>query len=468
VLITLFAGLGLTVSEPVVAAPPADDPPPGLFVDAGDVQPGDTETMGRSRLVKIDLTQFGGDGTDGSEEGWLIPSSTLHLNLFEDADFTATLERVETNPSGGFIWIDRLPGVELSQVFFLVKDGLVVGDIRMPGTAYGVEWAGEGLHRIRQETGQPRGESIDYVDRSHPSRPLATPIGTLMDDGSIIDIMVVYTPQARQEAGGVAAIEAKIDASVALSNVVLQNSNITPRLRLVHKAEISYTESGNITTDLSRLSNSGDGYLDNAHTLRDTYMADVVALITKTSGNYMCGYAGLAPGAFSITELRCAAPQLGFTHEVGYTLGANHDWYVDDSPGFLPLVIKSPGSASVSCTPVTPPESNNAVDAATLCSDQTAYGYIDRATDLDDVYKIWVNAGQRISITMSGTGGDADLFLYPPGTTDVNINPIAVSSTNDGNNEAIYAPISVSGFWYIDIYAYTDATNYTVKVTITS
>jgi uncharacterized repeat protein (TIGR01451 family) len=134
---------------------------------------------------------------------------------------------------------------------------------------------------------------------------------------------------------------------------------------------------------------------------------------------------------------------------------------------YLPLVIKSPGSASVSCTPVTPPESNNAADAATLCSGQTANGYVNKATDLDDVYKIWVNAGQRISITVSGTGGDADLFLYPPGTTDVNINPIAASSTNDGNNEAIYAPISVSGFWYIDIYAYTDATNYTVKVTIT-
>jgi hypothetical protein len=66
------------------------------------------------------------------------------------------------------------------------------------------------------------------------------------------------------------------------------NSGVTQRIRLVHKEEINYSESGfDWNTALNRLQNTTDEYMDNVHTLRDTYHADVVVLIVSAS-NY-CG-----------------------------------------------------------------------------------------------------------------------------------------------------------------------------------
>lgn len=118
--LTLICLAVLWLAGQAVAAPPMEEPP-GLFRDAGVEQPRDLQVRGRSRLVKLDLAQFGGEGADGSLQGLAAPSPTLRLNLFEDVILTATLERLEPNPSGGFIWIGRLPEVELSQVLFWVS-----------------------------------------------------------------------------------------------------------------------------------------------------------------------------------------------------------------------------------------------------------------------------------------------------------------------------------------------------------
>lgn len=69
---------------------------------------------------------------------------------------------------------------------------------------------------------------------------------------------------------------------------------------------------------------------------------------------------------------------------------------------------------------------------------------------------------------MNGTGGDADLYLYPPGTTDVNVDPFVDYSTSTGNNEFIQGTALVGGFWYIDVYAYSGTTNYSVTATLSS
>ena len=87
---------------------------------------------------------------------------------------------------------------------------------------------------------------------------------------------------------------------------------------------------------------------------------------------------------------------------------------------YLPIIIKSPSGTGSSCTPSAPGESNNIADALTVCSGQTVSGQVANPTDFDDVYKILVTANQQLTISMNGTGGDADLFLYPPGTADVN------------------------------------------------
>jgi hypothetical protein len=176
----------------------------------------------------------------------------------------------------------------------------------------------------------------------HPSRklsPLLTAITLAVSmvfcaqAATQIDILVVYTAQARTAAGGTAGIITRIDSAIAQANTALSSSLAQTQLRLVHAAEIAYTETGNLETELVRLQGTTDGHMDTIHTLRDQYGADVVALLTgrtDTGGIAGMGYimstvsSGFAPWAFSVTR-QDQALFYTFVHEVGHNLGCNHN-----------------------------------------------------------------------------------------------------------------------------------------------
>jgi peptidyl-Asp metalloendopeptidase len=80
-----------------------------------------------------------------------------------------------------------------------------------------------------------------------------------------------------------------INLAVAETNTAYSRSAVIPRLRLVHQEEVSYTESGDFSTDLNRLTNPSDGFMDNVHALRNAHGADLVSLIIE--GASLCGLA---------------------------------------------------------------------------------------------------------------------------------------------------------------------------------
>jgi hypothetical protein len=127
-----------------------------------------------------------------------------------------------------------------------------------------------------------------------------------------------------------------------------------------------------------------------------------------------------------------------------------------DEKIYLPIVMKRCG----------PGESDNIDDAPTICSGHTLSGQVSEFADEDDVYKILAEAGQQLTISMNGSGGDADLYLYPPGTTDVDTDPWFTRSINPDNNEFIQATLPVGGYWYIDVFSFDGTTNYNVTVTL--
>jgi secreted trypsin-like serine protease len=129
---------------------------------------------------------------------------------------------------------------------------------------------------------------------------------------------------------------------------------------------------------------------------------------------------------------------------------------------YLPLVLKAPCQASPAG------ESNNVGDALTVCSGQTVSGQVSASSDFDDVYKISVGSGQKLTISMTGSGGNADLYLYPPNTTNVVTDQFAARSANIGNTEFIQVTMFAGGYWYIDIYSISGVTNYSVTATVTN
>ena len=151
-------------------------------------------------------------------------------------------------------------------------------------------------------------------------------------NGPRIDVLVAYTPAA---ASSVADIDAEIQKAIDKANAAYAGSGIDQRLRLVHKVQVNYTES-NFRTDLSRLTSTNDSYLDEVHGLRNTYKADMTALIRKSGEACGIGYLMTSGSvnnpafealAFSVTAVNCIDYH-SFAHELGHNMGAHHDEYV--------------------------------------------------------------------------------------------------------------------------------------------
>ncbi|MCP4544792.1 MAG: hypothetical protein GY832_47440 [Chloroflexi bacterium] len=331
--LTILSAMLFSLGSNVVATPPS--PGDGLFADAaveGDGGLPDDPKIVRARLVEPNFETLGGVG-DAPAAG------TLELNLFDDVTLMAVLDRAESNASGSFSWMGYLEGVDYGSIILVVRDGVMVGSVNMPGAFYKIRYIGDGVHAIQEmDSGAfpPDGEPITALaSKDALIEAFRAPTA---DDGSTIDVLVVYTDDARAAVGGTTAMENLIDQAIAETNTSYINSGIAQRVNLAHTAEVAYDESGfDWFITLSRLQLPSDGHLDNVQALRDTYCADEVVLIVND--NAWCGLAYLMwesvsttfeNQAFALVYWACATGYYSFGHEMGHNMGARHDWYVDE------------------------------------------------------------------------------------------------------------------------------------------
>ena len=157
-----------------------------------------------------------------------------------------------------------------------------------------------------------------------------------------IDVAVVYTPAAREAAGGAPAIRTLIDLWVAESNQAYAAGGARQRIGLAAAAEAAYVESGDAGADLRRLVAPSDGHMDGAHALRDRSGADLVHVVVAPSS--LCGIANLG-GPFGLTNLVCGGDT--FTHELGHNMGLLHDRFAEGGGDLHPAYgyVNQPGLA---------------------------------------------------------------------------------------------------------------------------
>jgi hypothetical protein len=178
-------------------------------------------------------------------------------------------------------------------------------------------------------------DSLRALDRAAMTSPIQQRgAGASLEDGSLIDILVLYTPQAMVFAGGQAQIESLIMDGLDELNAATTDSNIPTTFRVIHTQEVAYTQSGSMGTQLTQLRTPGDGVLDEAHDLRDLHKADLVMLVI--SAGDVCGIAniGVGPGntptpqfGFSVVAATCmTAPVSAFAHEIGHNMGLLHGY----------------------------------------------------------------------------------------------------------------------------------------------
>lgn len=241
------------------------------------------------------------------------------------------LRRLDHFEKGRYAWYGEVADDPGSLVLISITTKAISGKIQSPklGT-FMIHYIGNGIHRIDEidETRLPErsDDDIEVPVRDNPiEREKDCP------DPARVDIMVVYTADAQTGAGGAEGMEAFIYLCIYFTNLSYQNSNVNLVMNLVHFEQITYTESGDDNTDLTALSSTSDGLMDNVHALRNTYAADLVSLITETLDN--CGLAfrqfpvtaAFESSAFSVVKRSCAAGNLSFAHETAHNMGARHD-----------------------------------------------------------------------------------------------------------------------------------------------
>ena len=297
------------------------------------------------RMVRIDFAQLGA----ARKEVLAQRPAHLALNLFEGVSFRVVLERTAPT-SSGYSLSGRLEGVPFGTMALVLNGRIVMGKVRTIEAVYTIRTLGAGTYVIE------RTDPTEF--REGPPLKPAAPTSALdfrtdarateEDDGSEIDVLVVWTRTARRHAGGTRHIETAIDLAVVETNDAYAASGAAQRIKLVGAVETNYENTGNLIIDLDRLVIPSDGYLDEVHALRDSYAADLVHL--ASSGT--CGSGGVEGLAFAMedpsasfeasafsasifcnlanvlqTNTRTGLSSRLFAHELGHNMGLQHDRY---------------------------------------------------------------------------------------------------------------------------------------------
>jgi hypothetical protein len=280
--------------------------------------------------------------------------------------------------------IARVDDVPLADAVLAYVDEAVAGTIVTPeGELFQVRYAGNGVHRVTQldphrfpDEGEPLvpqymnaalrakeheapqtpfaavDQRADWIGSGAPSMPevivapqtaadgppvvMADATETQLRDGStaVLDMVIAYTPESRTNNGGVAGMNAVINAAVAKANLAFANSQAGIVLRVVYTVEVAYTSVGNLGADLGAMQSASDGKMDNLYTLKAQTSADLVSLFVPSGQGGVVGLAYLLNPStmgqggynwtFSVVVDWAADGNISFGHEVGHNLGAGH------------------------------------------------------------------------------------------------------------------------------------------------
>jgi hypothetical protein len=264
-------------------------------------------------------------------------AESLRLNLGQGLDLMARRIDSRTTKEGHVIWsgiiLDtwsanfRADKAEFDPAnsVILVRDGdTITGNVHVNAEWYKIRPLKTGAHAIVAV--DPSAMPPDHPAAAYRNLPVvkmaAPPVQVQAD--TPIRVMVHYTPSAASASGNISAL---IDLAVAESNTGYTNSGVLIDLFLATKAQVSYTESGSFSTDLSRYRGTTDGYMDSIHTTRNSVAADVGVLLINNSSS--CGLASsigsTASTAFATAHWDCATGYYSFAHEIGHLQSARHD-----------------------------------------------------------------------------------------------------------------------------------------------
>ena len=303
--------------------------------------------------------------------GEVLERSNVQLLRLELPDGPVEASRIEVRPVSkqAFIWHGSVKGNANSSITFAVGKNAVVGVITLSARTYRLRSLGKGVSivelldssKIPSDAEAPRAQSRKLMmgAAAEPTCYEGNPYGCMPPPGQCwtdsphrIDVMVLYTDAARQAVGDDEGDDDEVmNLWISLheywTNYSYIQSNAAQRIQIVHRQLVTYEESGGLSYARQELTLQCDAKLNEAHSLRDQFKADIVVLITHIAGlggggqartmqEDQVGNYSFEPCAFGVVQVSQYLDQeYYFAHELGHLMGAQHDIGSALSPGAI-------------------------------------------------------------------------------------------------------------------------------------
>lgn len=280
-------------------------------------------------------------------KGAIAEGDYLTLNLFDDVILEARVRRAGENVNGTMSFTAHVKGMA-GYVVMATTGERTLGSVYLPENNM--------YYKITSDPKFFRHYLIEMDARDRDILASSPPLIPELDDEAIkeqerimeylgekdlgpddwanIDVMVLYTPNARtwaEHSGG--GIENVVAVAMANAQLVLDNSEVLMTASLVYSGIYGYQESGNTITDLGHYTGSPEIF-----DLRNNYRADLVAVFAQVSDTGGVAWLlnrrdGNPPRGFSVTRVQQAATGYTHIHEMGHNMGCHHHKDQNFQPG---------------------------------------------------------------------------------------------------------------------------------------
>lgn len=236
----------------------------------------------------------------------------------------------ETRSPTSFTWRGKFPQ-DGGDITLTCVDGYCAGVIQSPTSLYTIaptEVPHISILKKLDPQVAPTCGGAPPVEAPLPANEAARPTIVSTTSVSTLDIMIVYTTQARVAAGGTAQMLAQVQNAVDAANTAYINSQINARLRLVQTTEVNYAETPDFFQMLEWLRTD-----PTVAARRNTCQADLVSMLVNNTSlggrGYLMQSGNIGPAfeayAFSVVCWYYASSYYVLAHEVGHNLGCHHD-----------------------------------------------------------------------------------------------------------------------------------------------
>jgi len=249
----------------------------------------------------------------------------LNFPLFDGKLYEAVRESLEVRRTDDFTWRGKITRDKFKgDVILTFKAGLVAGLIYAPEAVY--EIIPKGSEQILVEINQqlfPECAGDIQGEKSQTNSSKSANVSA--DSGDRIDVLILYTTAVKNSLGGETQVQTFAQQAIDATNTAYINSKIRQRVRLVQAQETAILETGSLGTELSALRTNAE-----AAALRNTYNADLVAMLSNSTDNCGIGYLmgganGNSNNGYTVTSRGCAVGNLSFAHELGHNMGSQHN-----------------------------------------------------------------------------------------------------------------------------------------------